>query len=54
MLETMAELRAQYQKQREYEMKLYIKAAGTYGGYYVDSQEQYYIKNIEGEHKIWK
>ena len=54
MVETLAELREQYQKNREYEMRLYARATGLYGGYYVDSQEQYYVKTIEGEHKVWK
>jgi len=47
MTETLAELREQFQKQREYEERLYIKAVGYYSGYYVDNQENYYIKNIK-------
>ena len=47
MLETLAELRAQFQKNREYELRLYSKVTGEYGGYYVDNPEQYYAKNIK-------
>ena len=47
MVETLADLREQYQKNREYEMRLYSKVTGYYGGYYVDDPEQYYVKNIK-------
>ena len=54
MVETLAELGEQFQKNRECEMRLYSKVTGLYGGYIVDSQEQYYLKNINGEPKTWK
>jgi len=54
MTETLAELREQFQKQRDYEMRLYAKATGLYGGYIVDNPEQYYAKNIKGEPKTWR
>ena len=54
MVETFAELREQYQKNREYEMRIYARATGLYSGYIVDHKEQYYAKNIEGEPKAWK
>ena len=47
MVETFAELREQFQKEREHIMKLYAKATGEYGSYYVDDPESYYQKNIE-------
>ena len=47
MLETLAELREQFQKMRDYEMRLYSKVTGEYGGYYVDDPEQYYVKNVK-------
>ena len=47
MVETLAELRGQFQKQRDYELRLYSKVTGEYVGYYVDDPEQYYVKNIK-------
>lgn len=44
--ETFAELREQFQKNREYVKNLYIKTTGSYEQYYVDSQDRYYLKNI--------
>ena len=54
MTETLAELREQFQKQRDIELRLYVKVTGYYGGYIIDEQEQYYAKNIEGDPKAWK
>jgi hypothetical protein len=47
MVETLAELRQQFQKQRDYEMRLYAKVTGCYSDYYLDDPDQYYSKNIK-------
>lgn len=46
--ESFAELREQFQKMRDYEMSLYMKATGDYEDYYIDDPEHYHwVTNVK-------